>query len=44
MGSRAALRSYETRLTPEEISRVRALTADLAGRIYPGAQFTGPHP
>ena len=44
MDSRAALRSYETRLTPEEISRVRALTADVAGRIYPGDQFSGPHP
>ena len=36
MDSRAALRSYETRLTPAEISRVRALTADVAERIYPG--------
>jgi hypothetical protein len=36
MDSRAALRSYETRLTPAQISRVRALTSDVAGRMYPG--------
>jgi hypothetical protein len=36
MDSRAALRSYEERLTPAEISRVRALTSDVAGRMYPG--------
>jgi hypothetical protein len=44
MDSRAALRSYETRLTPEDIFRVRALTADVAGRIYPDGQLTEPHP
>jgi hypothetical protein len=44
MDSRAALRSYETRLTPEEISRVRELTADVAGDLYPGEPSTGAHP
>jgi len=42
MDSRAALRSYETRLTPEQISRVRALTADVAGRLYPGERSAEP--
>jgi hypothetical protein len=36
MDSRAALRSYQERLTPAEISRVRELTSDVAGRLYPG--------
>ncbi len=44
MDSRAALRSYETRLSPEEISRVRELTADVAGRLYPSEPSSGPHP
>ena len=35
MGSATALSSYRTRLTPEEIDRVRELTADVAGRVLP---------
>jgi hypothetical protein len=39
MDSQAALRSYEERLTPAEISRVRALTSDVAGRLYPDEPY-----
>jgi Sulfotransferase family len=35
MDSRAALQSYRSRLTAEEIERVRGLTSDVAKRFYP---------
>jgi Sulfotransferase family len=38
MDSRAALRSYRDRLTPQEIDRVRELTADVATRYYHAAE------
>ena len=37
MAAGTALRSYQTRLTPAEIERVRELTAVVAARFYPSA-------
>jgi Sulfotransferase family len=37
MGQSAALSSYRSRLAPEEIDRVRSLTADVAARVLPAA-------
>jgi hypothetical protein len=38
MDSRAALQTYRDRLTPQEIDRVRELTADVAARYYHEAE------
>ena len=35
MGSATALSTYRTRLTPDEVERVRELTADVAERVLP---------
>jgi hypothetical protein len=40
MGRTTALSSYRARLTPEEIDRVRSLTADVAARVLPAAAGT----
>jgi hypothetical protein len=37
MEQSAALSSYRSRLTTEEIDRVRSLTADVAARVLPAA-------
>jgi hypothetical protein len=42
MDSTAALGSFRDRLTPEEIDRVRELTADVAGRYYTATEGLTP--
>ncbi|MGH3746014.1 MAG: hypothetical protein ACRDT8_01295, partial [Micromonosporaceae bacterium] len=40
MDSRTALTSYRDRLNPAEIARVREITAEVAGRLYPAESAT----
>jgi hypothetical protein len=35
MGSTTALSTYRSRLTPQEVERVRELTAEVAARVLP---------